>query len=103
MGKAFGMERKISLCRELTKLHEEVIRTDFAGAIAHFAETPPRGEFVLIVAGKAEKEDAPLTLEDAIALAQSKIESGMSKKDAVKLIAQETGFPKNALYEAVLK
>ncbi len=103
MGKAFGMERKISLCRELTKLHEEVIRTDFAGAIAHFAETPPRGEFVLIVAGKEEKEEAPLTLEDAVALAQSKIESGMSKKDAVKLISQETGFPKNALYEAVLK
>ena len=103
MGKAFGMERKISLCRELTKLHEEVIRTDFAGAIAHFAEIPPRGEFVLIVAGKEEKEDAPLTLEDAIALAQSKIEGGMSKKDAVKLISQETGFPKNALYEAVLK
>ncbi len=103
MGKAFGMERKVSLCRELTKLHEEVLRTDFAGAIAHFAEVPPRGEFVLIVAGKEEKEDVPLTLEDAVALAQSKIQGGMSKKDAVKLIAQETGFPKNALYEAVLK
>ena len=103
MKKAFGGERKISLCRELTKLHEEIFRTTFDGAIDHYTENPPRGEFVLIVAGCEKKEDAPLTLEDAVNLVQSRIEAGMSKKDAVKLVAADTGFPKNALYDAVLK
>ena len=101
--KTFGGERRISLCRELTKLHEEIQRTTLDGAIAHYAETAPRGEYVLILAGCEEQEDKPLTLEDAVALVQSRIEAGLSKKDAVKLIASETGFPKNALYEAVLK
>ena len=103
MKKAFGGERKISLCRELTKLHEEVFRTTLDGAISHYEQNPPRGEFVLIVAGAEEEQEQALTLEDAIALCQSRIESGMSKKDAVKLVSSETGFPKNALYDAILK
>lgn len=103
MAKAFGGDRRISLCRELTKLHEEIYRTTLEEAAKHYEENPPKGEFVLIVAGQEKKEDAPLTLEDAVALAQSRIAEGMSKKDAVKLIATETGFPKNALYDAILK
>ena len=103
MAKAFGGERKISLCRELTKLHEEVFRTTLEEACAHYAENPPKGEFVLIVAGADKPQEQALTLEDAIALCLSRIEGGMSKKDAVKLVSSETGFPKNALYDAILK
>ena len=103
MAKAFGGDRSISLCRELTKLHEEVLRTTLDGAIAHYEENPPKGEFVLIVAGAKKTAEQALTLEDAVALCLSRIEGGMSKKDAVKLVSSETGFPKNALYDAVLK
>jgi len=103
MAKAFGGERKISLCRELTKLHEEVFRTTLEEACAHYEANPPKGEFVLIVAGADKPQEQALTLEDAIALCLSRIDGGMSKKDAVKLVSSETGFPKNALYDAILK
>jgi len=103
MAKVFGGERRISLCRELTKLHEEVLRTTLGDAIAHYEQEPPRGEYVLILEGCREKQEEILTLEDAVKLCQNRIDGGMSKKDAVKLVSSETGFPKNALYEAVLK
>ena len=103
LAEAFGGERRISLCRELTKLHEEIYRTTLDGARAHYAEQPPRGEFVLIVEGAAETKQEALTLEDAVALAEKQIAAGMRKKDAVKLVAEETGFPKNTLYDAIMK
>ena len=98
---ALGGERRISLCRELTKLHEEVFRTTLAEAAEHYAQTEPRGEFVLVVEGAAETQNA-VTLPQALALARELIAQGMSKKDAVKQIAAETGVPKNALYQAIL-
>ena len=100
---AFGGERRISLCRELTKLHEEVIRTTLDGAQALYAEQPPRGEYVLVLEGTPEPEAAELTLEDALNRISALIEAGSSKKDAVKQAAAETGFPKNVLYDAALK
>ena len=100
---AFGGERRISLCRELTKLHEEVIRTTLDGARALYAEQPPRGEYVLVLEGAPEPEAAELTLEDALNRISALIEAGSSKKDAVKQAAAETGFPKNVLYDAALK
>jgi len=103
MKKAFGGDRAISLCRELTKLHEEILRTTLDGALAHYAQEAPRGEYVLVVAGQEKVQEAALSLEDAVKLVQARLEAGMSKKDAVKLIAADTGFPKNALYEAVMK
>ena len=103
LAEAFGPERKISLCRELTKLHEEVLRTTLGEAIALYEEQSPRGEFVLIVEGGEELQEAVLTLEGAIDLVEELLEQGMSKKDAVKQVAAETGFPKNALYDAVMK
>ena len=99
----FGGERRIALCRELTKLHEEILRTTLSGANAHYAEQPPRGEFVLILEGAKEDEPAPLTQKDAIALVEKLIGEGISKKDAVKQVAADTGFPKNELYSAVMK
>ena len=103
LAETFGTERKISLCRELTKLHEEVLRTTIGQAIALYEEQSPRGEFVLIVEGGEETKEKALTLEGAIALVEELLEQGMSKKDAVKQVAKETDFPKNALYDAVIK
>ena len=98
---AFGETRRISLCRELTKLHEEVLRLTLGEAAAHYRENEPRGEYVLIVAG-AEIVRQAVSLDQAAELARGLIEGGMSKKDAVRQIAQETGVAKNALYAAVL-
>ena len=100
---AFGESRRISLCRELTKLHEEVLRMSLGEAIAYYAEQEPRGEYVLIVEGASEVAEESLTLEGALTMVAQQMEQGLSKKDAVKAVAKLTGFPKNALYEASLK
>lgn len=100
---AFGGDRRIALCRELTKLHEEVLRMTLAEAVAWYAETAPRGEYVLIVEGAPERKEAGVPLEDALARVFALAESGVSKKDAVRQVAQETGLPKNALYDAAMK
>lgn len=100
---AFGPERRISLCRELTKLHEQILRMTLGGALAYYTENDPRGEYVLILEGAAEASVEALTLEDAVSLALERIASGASKKDAVREVSRETGFPKNALYDAVLR
>lgn len=100
---AFGTDRRISLCRELTKLHEQIVRTTLGKACAIYDETPPRGEFVLIVEGAQETVQTAVTLADAVALALDEIARGASKKDAVRRIASETGLAKNVLYDAVLK
>ena len=100
---AFGPDRRISLCRELTKLHEEVIRTTLQGALDYYAELAPRGEYVLVLEGAAPAEDEAVTLEDALQLVSDRIAAGLSRKDAVKQIARETGISKNILYEASLQ
>ena len=100
---AFGPERRISLCRELTKLHEQILRMTLGEALAYYTENDPRGEYVLILEGAAEASVEALTLEDAVSLALERIASGASKKDAVREVSRETGFPKNVLYDAVLR
>ena len=100
---AFGPERRISLCRELTKLHEQILRMTLGEALAYYTGNDPRGEYVLILEGAAETSEEALTLEDAVSLALERIASGASKKDAVREVSRETGFPKNALYDAVLR
>ena len=100
---AFGPDRRISLCRELTKLHEEVIRTTLQGALDYYQELAPRGEYVLVLEGAEPPQEEELTLEKALELVSAKMEQGLSRKDAVKQVAKETGFPKNALYDAALQ
>lgn len=100
---AFGPERRISLCRELTKLHEQILRMTLGEAFAYYTENDSRGEYVLILEGAAEASEEALTLEDAVSLALERIASGAFKKDAVREVSRETGFPKNALYDAVLR
>ena len=102
MAATFGEDRPISLCRELTKLHEEVVRTTLGGAITLYSENPPKGEFVLVVAGAAPKEKKVATPEDAAKRVAELVESGMSRKDAIKQTAKELDLPKNVVYDAAL-
>lgn len=104
---AFGGERRISLSRELTKLHEETLRFTLSEAVQHFDQTPPRGEFVLIVEGAPHMPDTP---EDADARLQAaadevrrRVAQGETQKDAVKAVSAEAGVKKNALYRLVLE
>ena len=101
MKNTFGGERRISLCRELTKLHEQTLRTDLAGAIEYFTEFPPKGEFVLVIEG-APEAGSGFSLEDAAALAERYRDEGLSRKAACKKAAAETGFSANELYDASL-
>ena len=103
MAAAFGAGRPVSLCRELTKLHEEVIRTTLGGAIERYADQPPKGEFVLVVAGAALQPEEVATPTDAAARVSQLMAQGMSRKDAIKQTAQELNLPKNVVYDAALE
>ncbi len=99
---AFGEARAISLCRELTKLHEEVVRTTLGEAVAKYTETPPKGEFVLIVAGAEPVQKEVPTQTDAATRVAQLMAGGLSRKDAVKQTAKELGLPKNVVYDVAL-
>ena len=102
---AFGAARPVSLSRELTKLHEETLRMTLGEAVAYFAETPPRGEFVLIVAGAPDLPDADAAddrMARALAAVARRIEAGETLKDAVKMVSADLGVKKNALYALAL-
>ena len=106
LAEAFGGARRISLSRELTKLHEETLRMTLAEAAAYFDRTPPRGEFVLIVEGAPDEpeteQDEQARLAAAAAAVRRRMEEGQTQKDAVKAVSAETGVKKNALYRFVL-
>ena len=103
MAAVFGADRPISLCRELTKLHEEVVRTTLGGAIEKYTENAPKGEFVLVVAGAPQVEKEVPSEEDAASYVQKLMESGLSRKDAIKQTAKDLNLPKNVVYDAALK
>lgn len=102
MAAVFGADRPISLCRELTKLHEEVVRTTLGEAIEKYTETPPKGEFVLVLAGAPAIEKEKATPADAAARVAQLMEEGLSRKDAIKQTAKELELPKNVVYDAAL-
>lgn len=97
-------DRKIAVCRELTKLHEEIYRGRISDSIEFFVENRPRGEFVLVIEGKsdedikAEKEAlwSDLSIEEHIIKV---IESGINKKEAIKIVAKERGLAKKEVYK----
>lgn len=102
---AFGDDRRISLSREITKLHEQTLRFTLAEAEAYFAETAPRGEFVLILEGAPDVPDADGgddRMARALSAVQARIEAGETLKDAVKMVSADLGVKKNALYQAAL-
>ena len=101
---AFGENRRIAICRELTKLNEEVLRMTLAEAVAYYTAHEPRGEYVLVVEGATEAAtptafwadmDIPAHVDYYIA-------RGMSKKDAIKETARDRGLAKNDVYQKVL-
>lgn len=96
--------RKISLCRELTKIHEEVDRTDLDGAIAEYEERTPKGEYVLIVEGAPEEAgEVSFTLEQAIDMVLALSAKGTPLSSAAKDVAKQTGFKKGELYKGALE
>ena len=103
MAEVFGEDRPISLCRELTKLHEEVVRTTLGQAVARYTQSPPKGEFVLVVAGAPAEKQALPSETDAAARVSQLIAQGVSRKDAVKQTAKELGLPKNVVYDIALR
>ncbi len=98
----FGGDRRIALCRELTKLHEETRRCTIGEAIEHFRSTAPKGEFVLVVEGAAPRISEEITLEEGVEMVQTLMENGTRLKDAAKEVAEHTGLSKNELYQAVI-
>lgn len=98
---AFGPDRPVSLCRELTKLHEEILRLTLGEAAEYYAVNEPRGEYVLVLAG-AEQKAETVSLEQAAAMVRRLTETGLRTKDAVRQVAEETGVAKNALYAMVV-
>ena len=95
----FGPDRPVTLCRELTKLHEEISRTTLGGAAAYYADNAPKGEFVLVVRGAERGEEREATLEDGLLLVDKLRAEGLSLRDAVKRSAKELGLSRNRLYE----
>lgn len=101
----FGPDRRISLCRELTKLNEEIMRVTLREAVDYYAENAPRGEYVLVVAGcpADAADDAPfwadMTVPEHVAYYEA---SGLARKDAIKAAARDRGVQKNEVYQAVL-
>ncbi|MBQ2715822.1 MAG: 16S rRNA (cytidine(1402)-2'-O)-methyltransferase [Clostridia bacterium] len=98
----FGGDRRIALCRELTKLNEEVLRMTVSSACAYYESTEPRGEYVLVLEGVPEATEEDVAV-DIASRAAALMADGMSQKDAIKTIVRETGLPKNKVYAEVLK
>ncbi len=101
---AFGGDRSVTLCRELTKLHEEIWKTTLAEAAAHYAQTDPRGEYVLVMAGAPEPgpEDAPTPEETAARALALMQEQGLAPSAAAKAAAQSTPYGKSEIYKLLL-
>ena len=98
----FGGEREITLARELTKLHEQTLRTTLDGAVAYFTENAPKGEFVLVLRGAPERSEPEVTAEQALEIVARYRSEGRALKEACKLAAADTGFGKNELYQMAL-
>ena len=98
---AFG-NRKLSIVRELTKIHEQVIRTTLEEAAEKYADGSVKGEIVLVIEGAKETEQQPETLEEAVALAKARVDGGMSPSAAAKEAAELTGFKKGLIYKELI-
>ena len=99
----FG-DRRIAICRELTKLHEEVLRLTLSEAVEYYKAREPLGEYVLVVEGAPEPEETPqLTPERAAEVVAKYREQGLSKNECLRRAAEETGLPRNELYKLLLE
>ena len=101
MYRVFG-DRRISIVRELTKIHEEVIRTTLSQAAEQYSDNEIKGEIVLIIEGAPQEDSGSQTIDDAVKMALSLVRSGRSLSDASKEIAGITGFKKGEIYKRLL-
>ncbi|KAF5075534.1 Ribosomal RNA small subunit methyltransferase I [anaerobic digester metagenome] len=99
---AFGPERRIALCRELTKLHEETMRCTLGEAADYYRENAPRGEYVLVLAGAEPKAEAEVTLDEGVTQVLALKAQGARMKDAVRQVSDATGLSRNELYNAAV-
>ena len=102
LAEALGADRKIVLAREITKLHEEFVRTTLGEALTLYADGKIKGEFVLVIEGAAATaaDYTAMPVEEHVALL---IEEGMSENDAIKVAAKQRGVPKNEVYSVIKK
>lgn len=107
-----GGDRKIALCRELTKLNEEIIRTTLSEACKLYSEREPRGEYVLVIEGRTSatnddsvnsENNAPLTVDELRAEVEKRISEGLSKNAAIKAVAEANGMTRNVLYGLLIE
>lgn len=101
MAGVFGADRKIALARELTKVHEEIMRCTIGEAVEYYSENNPRGEYVLVIEGAKETETEEEAFWDKLSVTEhveKYIAEGMSSKDAVKKAAEDRGIPKRDVY-----
>jgi len=98
---ALGPLRRVAVIRELTKLHEEVWRGTLGGAVEHFGETEPRGEYVLVLGGAPPPAEP--TAEDVSRALRSRLDAGDDKKTATAEVARELRVPKRTVYEIVTR
>ena len=96
----FG-DRRISLCRELTKIYEEVVRCTISEAIEMYEARSPKGEFVLVIEGAPEPDSPECTIEQAVQMVRDLAEGGEKTITACKIVAAETGYKKSELYRLV--
>ena len=101
---AFGAERSITLCRELTKLHEEITKTTIGEAVRYYEQNDPRGEYVLVMAGTPAAQAAAeeVTLPDAVATARLLMAQGTPPAAAAKRAAKGTPFSKGDIYKELI-
>ena len=108
MCEAFGEQRRIAICRELTKLNEETMRTTLRDAVAYYERNEPRGEYVLVIEGAEEagcyepNAQNPLLSLSPREHVERYIDKGMSKMDAIKAVAKERGVPKSTIYDIMI-
>lgn len=95
-------DRRIAVVRELTKIHEEVLRTTLKKAVAFYTENPPKGEFVLVIEGCAEKAVESFSLDEAVLIAKDKMKEGLSASEAAKFASSVSGIKKGEIYKGIV-
>lgn len=95
-------DRRISISRELTKLHEETLRFTLGEAVRYFETVPPRGEFVLIIDGAPAPQEPEVSLDEALELMDELREQGLSVKDSAKSVSEKTGLSRKLLYDSYI-
>lgn len=104
----FGADRELTICKELTKKHENALMSNFADAISYYEENEPRGEYVLVIKGKTFKEietEKQKAFEEMTIIEHLEmyIARGIDKKEAMKMVAKDRGISKRDVYNATIE